>query len=88
LTKIESKVISGKINDLDWDFESKRLIGVGEGKDSFGHAFLFDSASSCGEIAGHSKAVNSVSIKPGRPLRAVTASDDMSVNFYHGVRNN
>jgi hypothetical protein len=35
LLKIESKIISGKINDLDWDFESKRLIGVGEGKDKY-----------------------------------------------------
>ncbi len=69
---------------MQWDFESKRLIGVGEGKDRFGHAFLFDSASSVGEITGHSKAVNSVSIKPGRPLRAVTASDDFTVNFFHG----
>jgi WD repeat-containing protein 1 (actin-interacting protein 1) len=70
---------------LDWDFESKRLIAVGEGKDKFGHAFLFDSASSVGEISGHSKIINSVSIRPGRPLRAVTGSDDMTVNYYHGV---
>jgi WD repeat-containing protein 1 (actin-interacting protein 1) len=85
ILKIETKIFSGKINDLDWDFESKRIIGVGEGKDKFGHAFLFDSASSVGEISGHSKAINSVSIKPNRPLRAITASDDMTVNFYHGV---
>jgi WD40 repeat protein len=52
---------------------------------SFGHAFLFDTASSVGEISGHSKAINSVAIRPGRPLRAVTVSDDMTVNFYHGV---
>ncbi|KAJ3335044.1 WD40 repeat-like protein, partial [Kappamyces sp. JEL0680] len=58
-------IFSGKINDLAWDFESKRLIGVGEGKDKFGHAFLFDSASSVGEISGHSKAINSVSLRPG-----------------------
>ena len=70
---------------MQWDFESKRIIGVGEGKDRFGHAFLFDSASSVGEVSGHSKAVNSVSIKPTRPLRAVTGSDDMTVNFYTGV---
>lgn len=38
-----------------------------------------------GEIAGHSKVVNSVSIRQQRPFRAVTASDDMTVVFYHGV---
>ena len=85
ILKIETKPFSGKVSDLDWDFESKRLIAVGEGKDKFGHAFLFDSASSVGEISGHSKVINSVSIRPGRPLRAATGSDDMTVNFYHGV---
>ncbi|KAJ3309639.1 hypothetical protein HDV04_005889 [Boothiomyces sp. JEL0838] len=85
ILKTETKIFSGKINDLDWDFESKRIIGVGEGKDKFGHAFLFDSASSVGEISGHAKAINSVSIKPNRPLRAVTGSDDFTVNYYHGV---
>ncbi len=69
---------------MAWDFESKRLICVGEGKDKFGHAFLWDTGSSCGEIIGHSKAVNSITMRPGRPMRAVTASDDFSVNFYHG----
>ncbi|KAJ3219180.1 hypothetical protein HK099_004778 [Clydaea vesicula] len=85
IIKTETKVFSGKINDLDWDFESKRLVAVGEGKDKFGHAFLFDSASSVGEISGHSKVINSVSLNKSRPFRAVTGSDDCSVNFYHGV---
>ncbi|KAJ3104909.1 hypothetical protein HDU97_008767 [Phlyctochytrium planicorne] len=85
ILKTETRALSGRVNDLSWDFESKRLIAVGEGKDRFGHAFLFDSASSVGEISGHSKTINAVSIRPGRPLRAVTCSDDMTVNFYHGV---
>ncbi|KAI8895270.1 WD40-repeat-containing domain protein [Globomyces pollinis-pini] len=85
ILKTETKIFSGKVNDLDWDFESKRIIGVGEGKDRFGHAFMFDTASSTGEISGHSKGINSVSIRPGRPLRAVTGSDDFTVNFYHGA---
>ncbi|CAO3632940.1 unnamed protein product [Mucor hiemalis] len=77
--------ISGKITDIAWDSESKRLIGVGEGKQSFGHAFSFDTLSSVGEITGHSKIINSVSIRHQRPFRAVTASDDMTVAFYNGV---
>ena len=85
ILKSETKAFSGRVNDLAWDFESKRLIAVGEGKERFGHAFLFDTLSSVGEIMGHSKAINSVSMRPGRPLRAVTGSDDASVNFYHGV---
>ena len=58
ILKTETKSITGKINDLAWDFESKRVIAVGDGKDKFGHAFLFDSASSCGEVSGHSKCIN------------------------------
>ncbi|KAI8394283.1 WD40-repeat-containing domain protein [Radiomyces spectabilis] len=77
--------ISGRISDLAWDSESKRIIAVGEGKERFGHAFMFDSLSSTGEITGHSKVVNHVSIRQQRPFRAVTCADDMSVVFYHGV---
>ena len=46
---------------------------------------MFDSGSSVGEISGHSKVINAVSMRQTRPLRAATASDDLSVNFYHGV---
>lgn len=58
---------------------------MGEGKERFGHAFAFDTLSSVGEITGHSKVINSVSIRQQRPFRAVTASDDMTVAFYNGV---
>lgn len=85
ILKNEIRPISGKISDIAWDSESKRLIAVGEGKESFGHAFAFDTLSSVGEIAGHSKVINSVSIRQQRPFRAVTASDDMTVSFFTGV---
>ncbi|KAI7887352.1 WD40 repeat-like protein [Lichtheimia hyalospora FSU 10163] len=85
ILKNEIRPVSGKISDIAWDSESKRLIAVGEGKERFGHAFAFDTLSSVGEITGHSKIVNSVSIRQQRPFRAVTASDDMTVVFYHGV---
>jgi WD40 repeat protein len=47
--------------------------------------FLFDIGSSAGEISGHSKVVNSVSIRQQRPFRAATGSDDFTVVFYHGT---
>lgn len=49
------------------------------------HAFHFDTGSSLGEVSGHTKPINSVSIRPCRPIRAVTASDDFSLNFYTGT---
>ncbi len=33
LVKTETKVFSGRVSDIAWDSESKRLIAVGEGKD-------------------------------------------------------
>ncbi|ORZ01469.1 WD40-repeat-containing domain protein [Syncephalastrum racemosum] len=85
LLKNEIRPISNKIKDIAWDADSQRLIAVGDGKERFGHTFAFDTLSSTGEITGHSKVINSVSIRKQRPFRAVTASDDMTVAFYHGV---
>lgn len=58
--KYAGRPLSGKINDLAWDGESKRIIVGGEGKDKFGAAFFMDSGSSCGEITGHSKVSSEV----------------------------
>nr|CAG8530113.1 13026_t:CDS:10 [Entrophospora candida] len=85
ILKNEVKVIAGKINDLSWDSESKRIIAVGDGKEKYGRAFLFDTGSSTGEVGGHSKVVNTVSIRQQRPFRAATGSDDYTVVFYHGA---
>ncbi|KAH8832504.1 WD40-repeat-containing domain protein [Flagelloscypha sp. PMI_526] len=83
--KGEYRAISGKINDLEWDGESKRIIAVGDGREKFGHAFMFDTGSSTGEIAGHSKSINSVSIRHQRPFRAATAADDATIVFHTGA---
>ncbi|KAI0918644.1 hypothetical protein AcW1_009523 [Taiwanofungus camphoratus] len=83
--KGEYKVISGSITDLAWDGESKRIIAVGDGRDKLGHAFMMDSGSSTGEISGHSKSINAVSIRHQRPFRAATAADDSTIVFHQGV---
>jgi WD40 repeat protein len=85
ILKGEYKALSGKINDLEWDGESKRIIAVGDGREKFGHAFMFDSGSSTGEILGHSKVVNAVAIRRQRPFRAATAGDDNLIVFHQGV---
>jgi WD40 repeat protein len=53
--KLAIRPLGGKINDLAWDGESKRIVVGGEGKDRYGAAFFMDSGSSCGEVTGHSK---------------------------------
>ncbi|KAL7338325.1 WD repeat-containing protein 2 [Rhodotorula toruloides] len=82
--KLDSKPLS-RINDIACDSESKRLIVVGEGRSAWGASFSLETGSSIGEISGHSKAVNAVAMRPTRPFKAVTGSDDFSVCFLNGV---
>jgi len=46
---------------------------------------MFDTGSSTGEIMGHSKIINAVSIRAQRPFKAVTAGDDATIVFHSGV---
>ncbi|GAA5956594.1 hypothetical protein JCM21900_003614 [Sporobolomyces salmonicolor] len=82
--KFEAKPLA-RIADLAVDGEGKRFVVVGEGRSGFGASFNLDTGGSVGEISGHSKAVNAVAIRPGRPFKAVTGSDDFSVCFLPGV---
>lgn len=50
-----------------------------------GHCISWDSGNTVGEISGHQKSINSVSIRQQRPLRAATGSDDTSLVFYTGA---
>ncbi|KAI0143950.1 WD40 repeat-like protein [Hypoxylon sp. NC0597] len=84
-TKGEYHIISGRINDIAWDGDSQRIIAVGDGRERFGHAITADSGNSVGEVSGHSKVINAVAIRPLRPLRAATVSDDMAMCFLHGA---
>lgn len=85
ILKLESRPLAGRINDLAWDGESKRLIVGGEGKDRFGAAFFIDSGSSCGEITGHGKPITALSVRHQRPFRAVSGSDDNTIVFHTAV---
>lgn len=82
--KSEFQILSGPIKAIAWDADNSRVIGVGEGKDKFGHCFTFDTGNSIGEIQGHSDVVNTVDIKPVRPYRAATAGNDKALVFYTG----
>lgn len=84
ITKGEYQILSGRINDLAWDADSQRIIAVGDGKERVGHCFTYDSGNSVGEISGHSEQANAVSIRPVRPYRAATVSDDHNLVFYNG----
>ena len=84
-TKGEYHIISGRINDIAWDGDSQRIIAVGDGRERFGHCITADSGNSVGEVSGHSKVVNAVSMRQQRPFRAATVSDDSAMCFLHGA---
>ncbi|GAA6019526.1 hypothetical protein JCM11491_001325 [Sporobolomyces phaffii] len=82
--KFEAKPLA-KINDIAVDGEGKRFVVVGEGRSGWAASFNLDTGSSVGEISGHSKPVNAVAVRPNRPFKAVTGSDDFSTCFLPGV---
>ncbi|KAM7326236.1 hypothetical protein ACRRTK_014714 [Alexandromys fortis] len=84
LLKYEYQPFAGKIKDIAWTEDSKRIAVVGEGREKFGAVFLWDSGSSVGEITGHNKVINSVDIKQSRPYRLATGSDDNCAAFFEG----
>ncbi|XP_024907602.1 WD repeat-containing protein 1, partial [Pteropus alecto] len=84
LLKYEYQPFAGKIKDIAWTEDSKRIAVVGEGREKFGAVFLWDSGSSVGEITGHNKIINSVDIRQSRPYRLVTGSDDNCAAFFEG----
>eukprot|EP01133_Synstelium_polycarpum_P013409 gene13409-15793_t len=82
--KITLKLLAGAILDLCWSADSQRIIAVGDGRERFGAAVLWDSGASVGEITGHSKIITSCDIKSSRPFRAATGSEDCAVNWFEG----
>lgn len=84
LVKSEFQVLSGPIKSIAWDADNSRIIAAGRGKDKFAHCFTWDSGNSIGEIQGHSETINAVDIKPQRPYRAATVSDDKAMVFFNG----
>ncbi|KAH3899792.1 related to Actin-interacting protein 1 [Saccharomycodes ludwigii] len=82
--KSEFEVLAGRINDISWDVEGRRLCVVGEGRDKFGVFISWDSGNSLGEVSGHSTTINACHIRQGRPMRCFTVDDDGSSVFYEG----
>ncbi|KXJ27431.1 WD repeat-containing protein 1-B [Exaiptasia diaphana] len=84
ILKYEYQPLSALIKDIVWSPDSKRMVVVGEGREKFGNAFLWDSGSTVGKIDNHAKAINAVDYKTTRPFRVCTGSEDMTCNFYEG----
>jgi len=84
ILKNEFQPFAGVVKDLAWSADSQRIVAVGEGREKFGHVFMMETGTSVGEIAGHSKTINSCDFKPSRPFRIITGSEDNFVGIYEG----
>jgi len=84
ILKNEFQPISGPIKDLAWSNDNQRIVVVGEGREKFGHVFLADTGTSNGDITGQSRPINTVDLKPSRPFRIVTGSEDNTAAVYEG----
>ncbi|KEH44130.1 putative transcription factor WD40-like family [Medicago truncatula] len=83
--KNEFRVLSGRIDDLQWSADCQRIVACGDGKGkSFVRAFMWDSGSTVGDFDGHSRRVLSCAFKPTRPFRIVSCGEDFLANFYEG----
>lgn len=82
--KNECPVSSMPIADIQWDSEGKRLLAVGDGSNSYGKYFTWDSGNACGTVEGHIKRAISCALKPCRPFKAVTAGEDNMIVAYSG----
>uniref|UniRef100_A0A0N4ZYC6 WD_REPEATS_REGION domain-containing protein n=1 Tax=Parastrongyloides trichosuri TaxID=131310 RepID=A0A0N4ZYC6_PARTI len=84
ILKAEYPIIGGPIRDIAWNDDSKRVAVVGEGRERFGHVFLFDTGTSNGNLSGQSRSMTSIDFKPTRPYRLVSTSEDNTVAMFEG----
>ncbi|MFH4979043.1 hypothetical protein AB6A40_005752 [Gnathostoma spinigerum] len=84
ILKSEFAVISGAIRDIAWSEDSKRVAVVGDGRERFGHVFLFDTGTSNGNLSGQSRPMSSIDFRPARPYRLISGSEDNTVAIFEG----
>ncbi|PAV57649.1 hypothetical protein WR25_23291 [Diploscapter pachys] len=84
ILKATYQVFSGPVRDIAWNDDSKRIAAVGEGKERFGHVFLFDTGTSNGNLSGQSRPMSSIDFRPTRPFRLISGSEDNTVAMFEG----
>jgi len=82
--KLETFALGGKVLDIAWSGDGQRVLAVGEGQQSYGKVFTWDSGNTVGAIDSHSKRIITGAFKPTRPFRIATGSDDLNINWYEG----
>ncbi|KAF6731784.1 WD repeat-containing protein 1 [Oryzias melastigma] len=85
MLKYEYTPISGKVKDIAWTEDSKRIAVVGDGREKYVWSSVLVGL---GFISGRAfrpfKLINSVDIRQKRPYRLAAASDDTCGSFFEG----
>lgn len=82
--KNEYKLWDGTVKDVCWSGDSQRIAAAGDGKERQAAALIWDTGSKTGEVAGHTKQINSISFRSQRPFRVITGGEDRQVAFHQG----
>lgn len=84
IQKNEYKLWDGTVKDASWSGDSTRIVAAGDGKQTSACAIIWDTGSKTGEVAGHTKPINSISFRSQRPFRVATGSEDFTVITHEG----
>ncbi|KAM7537988.1 hypothetical protein Aperf_G00000076373 [Anoplocephala perfoliata] len=72
------------INDVSWSSDNQRIAVGGQGGEKFGKVINAEMGTEVGEVVGMSKTINCIDMKPTRPFRLVTGSEDFTATFFEG----
>lgn len=83
--KNEAMVLGGRVEDLDWDGEGKRILVVGGGSVT-ARVIMWDTGSQLGTLMKHDKTALTGAMKPVRPYAAAYGGADFAsgVTFCKG----
>jgi WD40 repeat protein len=84
-SKLEVQALSGPVEDVAWDGESKKVAVAGDGGGSFHVKVLtYDTGNSVSECVGLTKKATTLDYRPCRPFRVVAGGEDMKCVLYAG----
>ncbi|VDL62544.1 unnamed protein product [Hymenolepis diminuta] len=76
--------VLASINDVCWSSDNQRIAVGGNSGEKFGKVINAEMGTEVGEVIGMSKPINCVDMKPTRPYRLATGSEDFTATFLEG----
>jgi len=82
--KKEMPVLGGPLFDIAFDGTGKRMAVCGDCKGINSRAFMWESGTAQGELAGSAKRVLSIAIRPDNPCKLAYGTEDFLVKLHNG----